>query len=135
MTEAVIAPQVASWIASRLPEVADKTVKAHEAIGLSKDGELIGGVLIHDFSQHSVDMSAVINEDCLKRNVLKSVFGRAFRYHGKTRVTLKIPRKQKCIREFVGRLGFKEEGVMRRAFDGKQDLVIYGMLKDECRWI
>lgn len=32
------------------------------------------------------------------------------------------------------RLGFVREGVMRKALDG-QDIVIFGMLRDECRWL
>ena len=42
--------------------------------------------------------------------------------------------KQIAVREFLIRLGFVLEGTMRRGFTN-DDCVIYGMLREECRWI
>lgn len=51
------------------------------------------------------------------------------------RVTCIIGRKNKRSRRLVEGLGWKLEGTCRRAWDGKQDAMVYGMLREECRWL
>lgn len=53
-------------------------------------------------------------------------------------LVLEVPRITGLIRasnlnaqHFVSRLGFKYEGCMRKAFEDGEDLVLYGMLKEE----
>jgi RimJ/RimL family protein N-acetyltransferase len=53
-------------------------------------------------------------------------------------LVLEVPRITGLIRasnlnaqRFVSRLGFKYEGCMRRAFEDGEDLVLYGMLREE----
>jgi hypothetical protein len=32
-------------------------------------------------------------------------------------------------------LGFRLEGMGRKAYDGRQDAAVYSLLRHECRWI
>jgi len=50
------------------------------------------------------------------------------------RCTSKSARKNKPNRRFLERLGFVVEGVQRRAYDGKQDIILYGVLLEELKW-
>jgi RimJ/RimL family protein N-acetyltransferase len=36
---------------------------------------------------------------------------------------------------FDEHLGFKREGLVRRGADDGTNLILYGMLKEECRWL
>lgn len=50
------------------------------------------------------------------------------------RVTGFVPSKNSDALRFDLHLGFQREGLMRNAFRG-DDLIILGMLREECRWI
>lgn len=69
----------------------------------------------------------------------RSFLGEAFRYPfeqlGVSRVTGKTPASNVISRRMQEDLGFTEEGVIREGMPNGEDLVIYGMLKRECRWI
>jgi RimJ/RimL family protein N-acetyltransferase len=38
-------------------------------------------------------------------------------------------------RRFDENLGFVQEGIIRRGADDGTDMILYGMLKEECRWL
>ena len=50
------------------------------------------------------------------------------------RITGRIPADRPEAAKLGLRLGFKHEGTLRRAHKGT-DILIYGMLKEECRWL
>lgn len=68
------------------------------------------------------------------RRFIKAVFAYVFNQIGMKRVTLLIMEDNIKSWNLAERLGFTREGVIRRASNGR-DLYIYGMLKEECRWI
>lgn len=49
--------------------------------------------------------------------------------------TVKIRAKNKVAREAAVRAGFRHEGMMRQANDDGDDIHIYGMLREECKWL
>lgn len=52
---------------------------------------------------------------------------------GCNRITIKVRADNEPMLALAPRIGFKHEGVMRRANNGV-DLVIFGLLSEECRW-
>lgn len=58
-----------------------------------------------------------------------------FNLHGKTRATAFVAPANKATLNIVERAGFVYEGTQRQAADGGGDLLMYGMLKHECRWL
>lgn len=52
---------------------------------------------------------------------------------GCNRITAIIRKDNKVSRDFVQRLGFKQEGKLRRADEDGMDMFIYGLLPDECK--
>jgi len=51
------------------------------------------------------------------------------------RVTAFIARSNTRLRKLVLHLGFTEEGQLRESLPTGDDLIAYGMLRRECRWI
>jgi len=50
------------------------------------------------------------------------------------RITGRIPANRPEAIRLGERLGFRHEGTLRRAYKGT-DILIFGMLKEECRWL
>ena len=112
------------------------------AIGAAvlKDGELKGAAVFNNYHVlHKgswCEVSVAIDDvECVSRRTLRQIFEYPFeqlcvsRLQAVTAVT-----NQRC-RSFIERLGFKLEGVGRRAHDGEQDAAVYSMLPAECRWL
>lgn len=68
------------------------------------------------------------------RSILKAAFGYPFVQLPCVRLTAYTGKNMPHVRQFLERLGFQQEGIVRRGF-ADDDAVIYGMLKEECKWI
>lgn len=69
----------------------------------------------------------------LRRDFIKAVFRYVYRDAGCTRCTCRV---DEALTDWVGvlpRLGFVQEGRLRKAQEGR-DLLVFGMLKEECRY-
>jgi len=107
------------------------------AIGTERDGKLLGAVVYHDYRPHfsSIQMScAAVDRRWLSRAALEIFFHYPFVQLRCERVTAIVARKNKPSRSLVEGVGFCHEGVVRKGF-GTDDAMIYGMLKNECRWL
>lgn len=67
------------------------------------------------------------------RKYLDLCFGYAFRQCGVERVSVVCEESNAKSRDMVQRLGWKEEARLVKWF-GKQDGILYRMLRDECPW-
>lgn len=124
---------VATWVAARIPHVDQFSNMA--AIGIERAGDLVGGVVYHEYRGNDVQMScAGSGRRWLAEGVLRALFAYPFITLGCQRVSAFAPKSNAHTRQFLERLGFIEEGNMRRGFED-DDCVIYGMLKHECTWI
>lgn len=124
---------VADWVAGQIPHVS--SFKDMAAIGVERDGVLVGGVVYHEFRGNDVQMScAATSRRWLKEGFLRALFAYPFAQLGCDRVSSFAPKGNTHTRRFLEKLGFKEEGNMRRGFVG-DDCILYGMLREECKWI
>ena len=126
--------RVVPWVGSRVEE--DQFGQC-SSIGLEENGELIAGVVYNMYTGISVSMhvAAVPTRRWLDRSFLYICFITPFKYMSCNRVTgLVRSDNALCIR-FVEKLGFKKEGEMRQACDDGSNMMIYGMLKNECRYL
>lgn len=106
------------------------------ALGIMENNEIVGGVIYHGFRKHMIDMSlATISPKWCTRANLKSILLYPFEQLSVVRVNAFCSKKNKKMRSILKRLGFREEGVLKKGFDGMQDAVCYGMLKQDCKWI
>ena len=124
--------EVTEWVRQRLD---NSHFGPATAIGLVKYGKIIAGVVYHNYRLNGLEMSiATEDKHWASRRTLKAFFAYPFNQLNCERVTALVLEDNLKSRDMVNRLGFKKEGVLRNAMQGK-DIHIYGMLKDECKWI
>lgn len=70
----------------------------------------------------------------LRKSFLRACARYVFLQLGCDRITGRIPANRPQAITLGERLGFRHEGTLRRAHQGT-DILIYGMLKEECRWL
>ncbi|MEE8288915.1 MAG: GNAT family protein [Nitrosomonadaceae bacterium] len=108
----------------------------YAAIGFVEDEELVAGAIYHDFKGHSVEISFAATTP--KWCSLKSgrvVLNYPFEQLGVERLQAITAKSNKAARSFLERAGFVYEGKARRGFNGKEDAMIYSMLKEEAeKW-
>lgn len=109
----------------------------YKAIGIERDGVVVAGVVYEGMSRCDVNIhSAVDDPSAVNFEWMFTMFDYPFNQCGLTRVTGLVPRSnQKVITFDVDKVGFKVEGIARKALPDGDDIVILGMLKDECKWI
>lgn len=127
---------VAEWVQKR---IAHFTIDgAYSAIGLvNEQGHLLAGVVYEQYTgiDVHVHIAAVPGKRWISRFWLGEVFRYPFVQLGVHRMTGLVPAKNKAAQAFDEHLGFKLEGRLREKLPGGDDLLVYGMLKEECRWL
>lgn len=107
------------------------------ALGVVKDGELLGGVVFHDYRPAADDMelSAAFTSPkwCSARTLTQMLRYPMLQLRLK-RATARTAESNWIARDFLERLGFEQEGCLRRAYDGQQDMILYGCLRDQFFW-
>lgn len=129
--------QVADWVGKRIPHMGDSEAFGPcAAIGVvNDDGYLVAGVVFHNYVERYriVEISmAASNVRWASRATLTGLLAYPFEQLNCVRVTTITPRKNKRALTFNRKLGFKQEGIVRRGF-GSQDAVICGLLAKEWR--
>lgn len=75
----------------------------------------------------------VLDQACMSRRVLRAIFTAAFTHA--RRLTAEVePSNRRALRQ-VQRLGFVYEGFRRLGLEGSRDTLVYGMLKDDCKYL
>lgn len=110
----------------------------YEALGVERDGEIVGGALYSNFTQCPGGgdiMMWAAGHGWLSRRIVREFLGYPFRI-GCHRITVLIAKGNKPSRTLVEKLGFKLEGVAREGFSPRQHACIYGLLRREAaRWL
>lgn len=124
---------IAKWIAKGL-KLDD--VNALCCMGFVHEKKLIGGVMYEGSSAKSDLWMNIYTTDkrwCCRRTV-KVVFDFAFNRLGVDRVSILVDEDNLASLSFVKRLGFVNEGMLRRYRRGK-NVYVFGMLKNECNFL
>jgi len=125
--------ELAAWVARRIPHV--DSFGQCAAIGVERGGECVGAVVYHEYRGNDIQLScAATSPRWLSRAALRSIFAYPFIQLQVDRVTAFTPARARATRQFLESTGFIQEGIMRRGFDD-DDCVVYGMLREECKWI
>jgi RimJ/RimL family protein N-acetyltransferase len=111
----------------------------YTAIGLELDGELIAGVV---YTLHTGPRGAVmmhVASDGSRRWMTHAYLAACFRYPfvqlGCRRVTGLVRADNAAAQRFDEHLGFRREGLIRQGCNDGCDLILYGMLESECRFL
>ena len=126
--------KVIPWVGKRVDE---EDFGSAVGIGLEENGELSAGVVFNMFQGHSIWMhvAAEPGKRWLNRDFLFRCFAYPFIQLNCHRVTGLVRIDNLAAQKFDEHLGFKKEGIIRKGADDGTDLILYGMLKEECRWL
>ena len=123
------------WAKQYIPYV-DSWGEWYQAIGLERDGELQAVVVYNHYTKFdiAIHIAAIEGKRWMTRQFLKAGFSYPFVQLGVQRVTGYVPSRNLLAQHFDEHLGFRREGVLRHALP-TEDLIVYGMLRSECRWL
>lgn len=132
----VYGPGVVNYVVDEV----DYAVRCADAfgIGVMKDNRFALGVVFHEYQPNFKDICAsitVTDKSALSRKVLKKLFEYPFKQLQLDRVTCQIDEFNNPSISLCTRLGFQYEGRLRHGSINDNDLMIFGMLRDECRWL
>ena len=125
--------RVREWVGAQIDEIYPEHATA---IGLEQNGELIAGVVFDHFTGPSVSMHvAAIGKRWMTKDFLFRCFAYPFLQLQCRRVTGLVRVDNLDAQRFDEHLGFKREGLLRKAAKDGTDYIVYGMLREECRWL
>jgi hypothetical protein len=75
----------------------------------------------------------VLDPRCLSRRVLRAIFTAVFAQA--KRLTAEVEPDNRRALQQVQRLGFVYEGYRPLGLEGTRDTVVYGMLREDCRYL
>lgn len=101
-----------------------------------KNGKLVAGCVYHRWRGFDceVTFASMTPRWVLPQN-LTPLFHYPFVQRGLSRLTLIIGANNRVAVKTNIRIGFKVEGVARKAYDGTNDAIILGMLREECPYL
>lgn len=124
------------WVSERLGRKDPWSGRGYQAIGIEKDGELVGGVVID-----GIVIGARCSIHCagegkywLTRAYMKTVFDYAFNVCKVKVVINPVSANNDASARFTEHIGFKHHTTIP-AGDGDNDLLIFTMYRDNCRWL
>lgn len=106
-------------------------------IGLKKDGDMIAGVLFDDYNGNNVWMHVAAEPGArwMNREYLFTCFGYPFNQLQCKRITGWVEASNEKARRFDEHLGFSQEAVLEGAARDGGDVLIYKMMRDDCRFL
>lgn len=126
--------RVARFVASRVDA---EDFARFAAIGLERDGDLVAGVVFDGRFGGNVLMH--VASDGSRHWATPAFIAAVFRYpflqERCHRVTGLVRADNLDAQRLDEHLGFRREGLLRSACADGTDLIIYGMLKSECRFL
>jgi RimJ/RimL family protein N-acetyltransferase len=119
------------WLIERAQCAPSPGFRALEAV----DGDRIVAMVGYDLATATmVQLHIALDHPAALRHVLEPGFRWAF--SGKIRLALcAIPALNRASRDLVERLGFRQTYRIEDGWDEGEDLVLYEMRRDECRWL
>lgn len=137
MIEAVIDPRIGTWVVAGISGATLEDLgEDYLALGFVRDGKPIGGVAFTEYNQQANSVNVMIRSASrmwLKPEVLKTVFHTAYNEIGVGVIRVGIKEGNKRSENLCKKLGFRKEGVHRKAWDGRTNMITYSLLKSECK--
>lgn len=121
-----------NWLLERVP-LAKSWLTDYQAIGCEIAGDLVAVVVYERFTGWDIDMSLAVDKRATK-GFVREAFRYPFVQLECQRVSSMVAVSNTPCRRLIERLGFKVEGIKRRALPD-EDMIHYGLTKAECRWL
>lgn len=131
---------IIEMVRQRIPHAENGFSKDAVALGVVRHGRLLGGAVFDQYTEHqgqsNIVMSAAFDSPAwCTRKTLRQLYSYPFVQVGCRRMTTITRADNATARKADLMMGFREEGVLRCYFPGDVDAIVYGMLREECRWI
>lgn len=107
-------------------------------VGIIKDGKIAIGIVYDNYrpATESISISvAVADKSAVTRSNIAKMFEFPFKIQGCRRITNVVDSINTESLETTRKLGYTLEGIMRKSSLTGNDLHIFGMLREECKWI
>jgi hypothetical protein len=109
-----------------------------ETMGIIEDGKIVVGLAWCEYKKDlgSISMCLAIDtQRVITKGIMKQVFSYAFDYLGVRRITNTCSINNAKAQMINLRAGFKKEGLMRQAYHDGSDMLVFGMLREDCRYL
>jgi RimJ/RimL family protein N-acetyltransferase len=106
--------------------------------GIIKKSELVGAVVFDNYRPNLKSMCVSIvltSKYALTKNRLNELFSYPFNQHSCKRLICMIEKNNTSSINLATQLGFVHEGTLRQASLNNNDLLVFGMLRNECKWL
>lgn len=108
-------------------------------IGFIEDNNILGGLLFSDYDGHNIFVHLALDTPRVcQRRFIKMMFSYCFIQLKCSRMTAMCVNGYTRNERLLKGVGFTKEGVIRKVMKVKDkfvDSAIYGMLKEECKWV
>lgn len=106
-------------------------------ISIWQDCEILGAVVYESFDEISVSchIAGVHGAKWMTKLYLKTIFAYPFEQLKVRRINVCVAESNRPSAKLVQHMGFKFEGRVRQGAPDGGDLIIYGMLREECRFL
>lgn len=105
--------------------------------GFVYNNKMVGGLIFHDLQRHREVWWTVYSTDkhWCTRKMLRQMFKMAFVTMDCKRINILVNKSNQRSFDFVRRLGFQPEGLLRQYDENGEDCYFLGMLREECPWL
>ena len=127
--------RVTNWMAEKIG--IDGFREDAVTIAIARDGELVGAAAFDTFSDREcvIHLASDGSKRWISREFIVHVFAYAFHQCYFRRLTAFVSAKNEPSLKIVRQFGFQEEGRARSAGRDGEDVVMFGLLREECRYI
>jgi len=134
-TSLLVDKRIIEWVANRIHTASDNDWRKQnaEALGIVYKGELIAGVIYHNYfpCYKNIELSmAATSPKWAQRTSIRALLDYPFNQLGVQRVTTLTPKKNQRAIKFNLGIGFQIEGDMRQGY-GDDDMIIAGLLRKD----
>ena len=134
----IFGQQLAKWALDRIPEMQGTGFGPCDCIGFANENGIAAVVVYHGYREKDGDIQisfATAGPKWATRGNIRAAFHYPFCQLGCRRVTCYTPKYNTASRKLLKGLGFELEGRIRFALNRHDHVLVYGMLKEECRWL
>lgn len=126
---------IGAWLAERVKHFVLGSTP-YTAIALVEDPAVIRAAAVYDnFTRINVDTHIAIEGRRMTPHFLGEIFRYPFLGLKVARITGKVAASNLASRRLCEHFGFRQEGYCRQAMPDGDDMVLFGMLASECKWL
>ncbi len=123
------------WLMERLRMTKITGQAEAQAYGFVDNDRIVGSFVFSEYTGHDVHMyCASDNPRIFQRRYIKAMFDYCFNDLKVRRVSAMCNESNLRSRKLISGVGFKQEGRLRRYF-GFEDALVYGLLREEMRFL